>query len=294
MDFTPMLPTHVTAVVEAWNHWLPAQFAIDERLLRQVTFGHSSWRWNRSILAWEEGRLQALLIARDHEQFIVIDALIVDPDRRRRGVGRQLISNLGKRPLRVGGGPCHFVPGLPRAWDDSRRFLEKLRFVKDWLAEDLYLRLDARTGPFTCCTSQDNLPVVQFVREEFSVRWTNDTIARFQAGDHGDIVIIKDEDNPIAFCHTWHFGSNLLGPSVFWLRNSCDTFGGIGPVGVAKSARGRGLGKQVVLEALNYLTSVGATEVVVDWTSIGDFYQKCGFVPWQAYDGYHRPPAVHR
>ena len=34
----------------------------------------------------------------------------------------------------------------------------------------------------------------------------------------------------------------------------------------------------------------GATEVVVDWTEIGDFYRKFGFESWKRYAGYHRAP----
>lgn len=267
---------------------------MDERLLRQLTFEHSSWRWSRSVSAWENERLKAFMIAREHENQIFVDALAVSPDRRRTGIAGRLLDTLGRRPCRLGGGPSHFLPGLPRDWDGAKRFLAKMKFQPDWSVDDLHCRLDKRTGPFTRARESEQKPIVEFVRSEFSTRWTNDTIARFQARDAGDVIVLKDRETPVAFCHTWHFRSKLLGPSVFWLRNGCDTFGGIGPVGVAERMRGKGLGRRIVLEALNYLSSIGVTEVVVDWTSIGEFYEKCGFKPWRNYRGYFRSQGAHR
>lgn len=290
MESTPFLEKHIDKVVAAWNSWMEPDFNLDERLLRQVTFQHPSWRWSRSVIAWEDGLPTALLVARDHEQYIVVDALLVAPERRRQGVASHLLSNLGKRAIRFGGGPSHFLPGIPDGWEAGEQFLKHHEFEVDYRAEDLYCHLGTRKGPFTSTLNKDREQLLDMVRADFSQRWTNDTLARFQAGDFEDVIILKEKDEIVAFCHTWHFESTLLGPSVFWLRNNCRTFGGIGPVGVKKSHRGLGLGRDLMEQALNYLAHRGATEVVVDWTEIGDFYRKFGFESWKRYAGYHRAP----
>ena len=215
-----------------------------------------------------------------------IDAVVVCPTRRRKGLGRALVQNMEYG--RLGGGPAHFVPGVPEGWDEAEAFCRAVGLEADWWAEDLHMVLGRRDPNFTSCTSADRDAVVSMVYEEFSKRWTDDTRARFEHGDHQDVVIIRDNAGPVAFCQTWHHKSNLLGPSTFWLRNSCTKYGGIGPVGVRERARGQGLGGRIVVEALNYLAHRGVREVVVDWTAIGDFYKKYGFVSWQRYRGYSK------
>jgi GNAT superfamily N-acetyltransferase len=273
---------HQTALVQSWNAWLPTRFHLDSRLLGQLTVHHPSWDRSCCRLAWEDDRLIGFALARPGH----LDAVAVAPEQRRQGIGRALLQDIEAQ--RFGGGLAHFVPGVPEGWKEAERFLETMGFSPDWWAEDLHMPLPQRDPTFTCCTATDQKAVVSMVSEEFSKRWTDDTRARFEHGDHQDVVIIKDEEGPVAFCQTWHYESHLLGPSTLWLRNTCPKFGGIGPVGVRERARGRGLGGRIVVESLNYLAHRGVEEVVVDWTAIGDFYKKYGFSSWQRYRGYSK------
>jgi GNAT superfamily N-acetyltransferase len=282
MLIVPFETKHQTHLVQAWNSWLPARFHLDSRLLEQLTIHHPSWDRFHCHLAWDGEQLIGFLLARPGH----LDAVAVTPERRRQGIGRNLIQKVAAE--RFGGGPAHFIPGVPEGWKEAEGFLESVGFSSDWWAEDLHMTLSSRDSTFTSCDLEDQESVVGMVGEEFSKRWTDDTRARFEHGDHRDVVIIRDEDGPVAFCQTWHFESRLLGPSTFWLRNSCPKFGGIGPVGVRERARGLGLGGRIVVEALNYLAHRGVQEVVVDWTAIGDFYKKYGFASWQRYRGYSR------
>ena len=150
------------------------------------------------------------------------------------------------------------------------------------------MSLPSREPDFTLCQPQDDQALLAMIEREFSARWLNDTRARIERGDRQDLVILRRQGIPVAFCHAWHYRSRLLGPSVFWVRHTCERFGGIGPVGVDSSQRGQGLGLRVVVEALNYLASLEVEQVVVDWTSIGPFYEKCGFRSWRRYRGLRR------
>lgn len=294
MDLVPYRYADQEVTLQAWNRWFPPTFRVDARLLEQLTWAHPSFAEHRSILAWEGSRLQGFMIARPFGATTIIDAIAVSPDARGQGLGRSLLASLSPGEVRFGGGPAHFVPGLPNDYQDSRPFFDKLGFQKDWLAHDLRLSAPLEECAYRCCSPSDQEAVLAMVRQEFSERWADDTEARFQAGDAGDIVIIPSEDGPHAFCLTWHYQSRLLGPSVFWLRNECDTYGGIGPVGVAQRMRGHGLGGRVVQQALSYLASRGVSQVGVDWTSIGPFYKKYGFQDWRQYDGLKRPAELAR
>ncbi len=282
----------VEKMTACWNAWFPSDFPMDERLIRQLTFEHRSWHTNRSSVIVEKGEICAFLIARRWQNQTVIDAMGVAPDRRRTKLGSLLLEDVLKAgPVRFGGGPAHFFPGLPvgEEWDEARAFLRYHGFEPDYEAEDLFISLDSRPPEFRSCRPEERDAVVGMVGEEFSQRWAEDTAARFHSGDHEDILIIEQEGAPIAFCHSYHKGSRLLGPSVFWHRHQYENYGGIGPVGVRESYRGQGLGKKIVEQALNYLASRGVVETVVDWTAIGSFYEKIGFQSWRRYQGFRKP-----
>ncbi len=285
--------TQRNAVLTCWNEWFPPDYVVDGRLLSQLTVDHPSWAGGTcSRLAMDGNELVAFLLARPHLGETVVDALAVKPEYRRRGLGSALVDSLGPGRLRFGGGPAHFVPGLPSDWNSAQEFFRSREFVPDWEAEDLHLELGERPKDFLSCQPQEHDSVLTMVAEEFSSRWTSDTQARFESGDTQDVILIREGEMPVAFCQTWHYKSHLLGPSVFWLRSRCAKFGGIGPVGVKASHRGRGLGYRVVEDALNYLAHRRVEEVVVDWTSIGPFYEKNGFRRWRTYRGFHRPASL--
>ena len=275
-------------LIDHWNEWLGESYLMDERLFHQLTLGHPSWLRSKSLLAWKDEELVGFLLGRYQEELFVIDALAVKPERRRSGIGRRLLKSLPQTACRFGGGPAHFVPGIPEDWSVAHKFFQKMGFREDWSAQDLSLQLSPREAEFSSVSEGREEAVLRMVEGEFSQRWTEDTRARFKAGDRADVLIIEREGNPVAFCHAWHFESRLLGPSVFWHRHHCPTYGGIGPVGVKKSYRGQGLGAAITEQALNYLYHRGASQVVVDWTSIGPFYEKFGFQDWRRYRGYSR------
>lgn len=277
-------------IVGLWNRSFPPEFRMDARLFQQLTTEHPSWN-KKPIFVTSQNRLIGLMIARKWNNQTIIDALAVDPEECFHAVATALTRDiLAEGPCRYGGGPAHFVPGVPLhdSFRPLRSFLEHHNFSTDYQAEDLFLSLNSRPGEFRSCTAEDREAVLEMVGQEFSLRWTQDTAARFSAGDSADVIIIEQNGKPVAFCQTWHFESRLLGPSVFWHRHQFEKFGGIGPVGVRERCRGQGLGRKVVEHALNYLCHRGAREVVVDWTSIGPFYEKLGFESWRKYEGYLR------
>jgi predicted N-acetyltransferase YhbS len=57
----------------------------------------------------------------------------------------------------------------------------------------------------------------------------------------------------------------------------------LGPIGVGKAIRGRGLGLALLVRGLEFLRAAGAHETVIDWTDLLDFYGRCGFAPWRRY-----------
>src|SRR4030065_406975 len=63
------------------------------------------------------------------------------------------------------------------------------------------------------------------------------------------------------------------GPSISWRQAIGDHYGGLGPLGVAPAFRGRGLGFALLALAVEHLRGLGAEDVVIDWTTLVDFYR---------------------
>ncbi len=288
MLWRPLDQSDLPAVEQSWNRWMEPAFAIDGRLLEQLTAKHPSWRSHRSFGVWQGEQLIAFCLARQVGEVTNIDAVMVAPNSRRQGLGRGLLGRLGSGELRFGGGPAHFLPGLP-VQSRAFPFFANLGFETDWEVEDLHAQFDSRPPQFQRCQAAHIPSLEAMVSREFSARWRDDTLHRIEQGDTEDIVILTRDDRVVGFCHTWHEASKVLGPSVFWLRNrTTRPWGGIGPVGVAAECRGLGLGRRLMEEALNSLVAQGVREVVVDWTTIGAFYQRFGFRTWQEYRGLRR------
>jgi predicted N-acetyltransferase YhbS len=60
-------------------------------------------------------------------------------------------------------------------------------------------------------------------------------------------------------------------------------YGGLGPLGIAKAHRKRGLGLAIVALAVEDLKKRGVQRMCIDWTTLTDFYGKLGFEVWKRY-----------
>lgn len=269
---------------KVWQTCFGPEFPFRLRLLHQLCQQHPSWKQGICLVAGSPEQPQAFLIGRRFDDECFVDALAVTPEMRRQGLGRRMLMRFAQLhpglSIRLGGGPSHFVPGLPDTLAENQAFFLRLGFKADWEAHDLKAELGIRPQLFSCCPPQHREQLIAFVAREFPGRWQRDTARRAATEDLQDIVVLYHKGQLCAFCHTFHPESLWLGPSNFWLDG-----GGIGPVGVGKAYRGLGLGRRLVEESLNYLASRKVKTVGVDWTSISDFYQLFGFEPWRSYRG---------
>ena len=74
-----------------------------------------------------------------------------------------------------------------------------------------------------------------------------------------------------------------VGPPLFWAARRRPMAGGLGPIGVAASLRGHGLGKALLAISLGRLRDLGLIDVVIDWTVLTGFYGPFGFSPWMTF-----------
>jgi beta-N-acetylhexosaminidase len=70
---------------------------------------------------------------------------------------------------------------------------------------------------------------------------------------------------------------------VIWQTLLGHEAGGIAAVGVAQTARGRGIGIAIVARASEILKEAGVHNCYIDWVELTDFYAKLGYEKWREY-----------
>ena len=310
--YSPAAAPHVTAL---WSTAAGSTFPLRELVLRQCLEANPSARPDDAVLAWEDDRLigfgyvglhrmadpeTAAFLARGHLQ-----AVIVHPDRRRRGIGRRIAATLGERirahgaaVVEAGGGMFYLWPGVPEDLPGALEFAEAIGFDLAGPSWDLRgnvtdLRIDAATrttldaagATVEPATSTDRAALLAFLFGEFGGEWWHETRWFLdEGGDPADLLLLRDSSGRIIGIARIHGpATRPIGPPHFWAARRPPQAGGLGPIGVAGDLRGRGLGRALLVVALDRLRARGMVDVVIDFTSLLGYYGPHGFAPWITY-----------
>ncbi|HEY3997453.1 MAG TPA: GNAT family N-acetyltransferase [Candidatus Xenobia bacterium] len=311
MSIRPYQPsTDVDAVVALWNVCFPVPFHLGRRLFEQNTTGDPHFDENGAFVLDIDGHVRGYLGCKKARAPLGslgllpdrgwISVLFVHPSVRRQGHGKALMAAgrrwIEGRQLYLGGDPAHFFPGVPDGFESALRFFaaEGFRFgdgkawdlrqdIRAWQPPRDVEALEAQAGvSIGSCQSSWTADLLEFFDREFPGRWKHDTRRRLalEPGPE-DVVVARTDDGRIeGFSSTWQPASRTLGPSVYWLGSAC---GGLGPIGVSSSMRGKGLGLALVYRSTMHVKANGAEHMGVDWTVLLDFYRKAGFEPWLCY-----------
>ena len=310
-------------LLAVWNQSFDAKWPLTEQLLRQsfASEFHESagvfvardlehrvldvaktsnivgWIWARSnkLVGKELGRFQ------DRGG---IGALCVLPPFQRRGIATQLCDtaenylSANNSPLTTLIYPAHLLPGVPLDYAGAVEFFENRGYKRAGEHHDLRRNLIEYSMPPKAVAAMQNNASVEirraredeaqavqdFVAREFPGGWTYSTQNHFRhGGKAGDFVVAAENDEIIGFCHTADFRSSRLLPSTYWHQSLGKNFGGLGPIGMAREHRKRGLGLALCAQAVQILKDAGVKEMAIDWTTLVDFYGQMGFTIWKSY-----------
>lgn len=219
------------------------------------------------------------------------------------GVGSSLLRELlsvlrarGAKRFRLGSDANHLFPGLPSEappalWRLARRAGASFTAAEHDLLIDLRLPLPAAPlAPGWRVRTDDPAGALEFVTRTFPGRWAHEIDSYLAAGVTVMTLERTDVANPVAegFCALFEGTERLIGPSLYWRgslsnRASGASIAGMGPLGIAGGARGHGLGLALVRAGAEWLQSRGATDLVINWTTLTSFYGKLGARVWRTY-----------
>jgi ribosomal protein S18 acetylase RimI-like enzyme len=234
-----------------------------------------------------------------------LQAVIVHPDRRRRGLGRQIAAALGERiqahgveTVEAAGGMFYLWAGIPEDLPGALEFATAIGFEPGERSWDLHgdvsnLRIDpaaeavlrAAGVAVAPASAGDRAALLAFLFAEFGGEWWHETRWFLdQGGDPAELLLLRETGGRIVGLARIHGpATRPVGPPHFWAARRPPEAGGLGPIGVAVELRGRGLGRALLVVALDELRRRGLADVVIDFTSLLGYYGPHGFRPWIAY-----------
>lgn len=206
------------------------------------------------------GGAAQVLVRGDYEGVAVacgryLRLLAVDPERRNRGIGTDLLRQLPQVSIIAAEPGNYFTPGIVDTDAATLAFFRKRGYAETARTQNLGLRLAAAfEGSKLPHSRRDD--ALAFIERTFGPIW------RYEANKADTIFYTEDNGRITGFAAQ---EANNRGLGFF------------GPTGVDPEYRGRGLGTELLRASLAELERLGYDQAIIPWTDAIDFYRKaCG------------------
>lgn len=161
---------------------------------------------------------------------------------------------------------------------DALHPLGSLATVQDDLTQHVPISQRSGGRPVACPVHRADLPLLEaFLAQEFPGRWHYDVMDKARLEGSEGVIGLFENGNCIGFALTQTWTDQVPIGGAVWRSDLGDRWGSLGPIGVAKTARGRGLGDALLGAGLLSLKLRGARRTIIDWTTLVDFYARHGF-----------------
>lgn len=292
------------ALTEMLNNFIPDAYKVSSELVTKHTVKSPLFDWGSSIVIYKEEVPVAFVAVKKSAGRLYsgpdIDAAHITAlafTEAEAGVDamahvKEILKNRGATKLHFGQDNLHIFPGCPLDAKGLELFLTIEGFEKGSECVDLERDLSGFEAlnpsgdgcEFRPLQEKDRESMLRFFEKTFPSRWrydvlqsvSNDGIEHSVFGLLVDghvegFALLQDQStaNPIGG-GVWH---NSLGPN----------WGSLGPIGISKHIRGKGLGGALLGQGLNELKRRGVQRCIIDWTTLVDFYGKFGFQPTRRY-----------
>lgn len=299
-------------LTEAWNRFYPPKYRIDEAMFRRNTVECPVFDWGASVVyklgeavlgfaSVKKSASPKLFKGLDPDQCHLSAIAFTEPE-----VGvdmlafaKGVVKARGTSRMLFGADSGHFFPGCPTECVGLRDFLTVEGFVEKGDVFDLehdmaeYVpksgTLERLTGD-TCVRpfKPEEAPQLErFLSTEFPGRWTYDVMDKIAYEGRTDMVyglFVGPKIEGFAFTQDWTQKKPING--CVWHLDLGEKWGGLGPIGMAASARGKGLGDALLAGALTGLKNKGVRRMIIDWTGLDKYYGAHGFQITRRYNHY--------
>ena len=230
-----------------------------------------------------------------------IDALVVVPEFRRRGIGRALLAwgeawlrGRGCTTARLGGSLRAFLPGLPAelgstdffhaggyvARNQNAEVWDLGRDLREYTSPTFVRNLNASIRPVL---SQDIDALRDFYLREFPGRWRYEFEQHLRDGARLSDYMILVTPRGIEACCLMTLEDSLRPIERFYPSPLRPPWGQVGTIGVSADRRRGGYGSALLDAALCHLRERGVRGCIIDWTVLVEYYGRFGFVPHRRY-----------
>ena len=276
----------INIILDSWNQEFKSSFPITEELFKAKIIDSAYTLKKESICLYLEKEYIGSVILKDYDNSLYVSFIHIINDKRNKGYGELLIDEVKKlaeeknyKKIILGSDPdCIFSGVFMEENDDVHRFFSNQGFTRDYINYNLIAYETPRSVPvpddyvIRKAEEKDRLELLDFIKAHFSERWLNEV----RENKINQVYVLLYEDKIIGFVNT-ALSQNHHYPNSLNLYLLFDNLAGIGPLGLAPDFQSRGLGKGFVNYVMRDLFDSGASEVMVDWTGLIDFYKKCGF-----------------
>ncbi len=279
VSIRPAFEADLTALFALANAALTLdRFTID--LLREKLFANrraDEFSWS-VYLAEQHGRpvgfMQSAVRAAARRAWVGLFAVAAES--RRRGIGRALLSRAradwptNPDPVEVLAIPCnYFAPGLDPRYTAAVGFLENAGFERFRDCVNMRAALDARRDTTAECEALAAAGIeVRRARREDGERLDRYFADNFGADWRYEAHLAMQVSPPAL--HLAIAGGEIIAFSAHSTQNR--EWGFFGPMGTSPAARGRGLGRLLLIHCLNDLYDAGHRSSVIPWVGPIGFY----------------------
>ncbi|MEK3888708.1 GNAT family N-acetyltransferase [Bacillus sp. FSL K6-3431] len=315
MNISPLDQGRIIDLVNLWNKEIGKQFPMREELFKQNSLDDNNVHASGSGIALNESdevigfviskRWQEDLEVEMNTETGWIQVLLVDSEYRGKGIGSALLKKAetalkadGAVKITLGSDPWHYFPGLPSGFDKTIRWFEKRGYKHNIQVYDLISHYedevessmpDKEDIEFMMLKMDEKEAFIDFMHRTFPGRWEYEAIQYFKKGGTGrEFVVLKSKGEILGFCRVNDIHSPFIAQNVYWSPLFNTPLGGLGPLGVDSSIRGKGYGLAIVEAGVHFLRNRGIHSIVIDWTVYIEFYGKLGYEPWQKYEAYSK------
>ena len=312
MEFHSFSAQFAPAIIDLWNRNVDPAFPMTKALFQQNTVEDENILHEGTAVVVDKGQVIAVVVSKiikDAKKVPMqmdkgwIHLLLVDKAYRSQGIGTQLLQKAehalqqaGMIKIQIGGDLLHYFCGIPEHDQTTQQFLVKHGYEPGQVMTDLTHTLKEQVElptfeeiHFEPLAFEEKEAFLTFMHDAFPGRWEYEAIVYFEKGGTGkEFVVAKKGNDIIGFCRMNDVTGPTIAQNMNWSTAFEGNFGGIGPLGIEASARKGGYGLGITKAAVHFLQKRGVETILIDWTTIIEFYAKLGFTPWQNYHMYSK------